>query len=236
MRRYNDHNKFPDHTNTIRYLVMTERPIDQLRREYSSRTLDLADLDRDPLRQFSQWFQEASEAGEYEPNAMSLATASADGIPSLRMVLLKGVEDSSFYFYTNYLSRKGKELAENPHASLLFWWQTLERQVRIEGIVTKAEETRSDHYFASRPEGSRLGAVSSPQSAEVPDRIWLENALNEAAVSYETTGYIDRPAHWGGYVLIPHRIEFWQGRPNRLHDRMVYLQEGGAWRIARLAP
>ncbi len=215
---------------------MTELPINQLRREYSSRTLDLADLDRDPLRQFDLWFREASEAGEYEPNAMSLATASADGLPSVRMVLLKGVEEGGFYFYTNYLSRKGQELADNPRAALLFWWQTLERQVRIEGVVTKAEELRSDGYFDSRPEGSRLGAVSSPQSAEVPDRAWLEKALNEAAVSYETSGHIGRPAHWGGYVLTPHRIEFWQGRPNRLHDRMVYLQENGSWRIARLAP
>lgn len=189
-----------------------------------------------PLHQFALWWQEAIEASIEEINAMTLATASADGVPSARVVLLKGYDEAGFVFYTNYTSAKGLELAENPRACLVFFWKELERQVRITGIVEKVSAAESDDYFHSRPEGSRIGAWVSAQSTVIPSRSWLEE--QEAVFTEKFTQEpLTRPAHWGGYRVKPVRIEFWQGRPSRLHDRLQYtLQEDGHWKLERLSP
>ena len=196
--------------------------------------LDEADAAAEPFAQFERWFQDALAAGLPLANAMTLATVTAAGTPDARIVLLKGVENGGFVFYTNYHSRKGAQLAARPEACLVFFWAELERQVRIEGKVLKVPGSESDAYFASRPVGARLSANASAQSAVVPGREFLEQA-----VAREKSRYGDhppRPEHWGGYRVIPERIEFWQGRENRLHDRLLYLRTDTRWKIERLAP
>jgi pyridoxamine 5'-phosphate oxidase len=210
-------------------------PIAQLRKEYARESLDVKDVARDPMAQFGRWFEEALHAGFTEPNAMTLATVDADSRPSARIVLLKGYDEGGFVFFTNYESRKGNDLALNPYAALLFHWVELERQVRIEGQVEKVPAQESDEYYRSRPVGSRLGAWASPQSQVLPSREELEERW--AAFTARHGDDPPRPAHWGGYRLAPDALEFWQGRPSRLHDRIRYRREGmGVWRIDRLAP
>jgi pyridoxamine 5'-phosphate oxidase len=210
--------------------------IADIRKDYKLQTLSEKDVVKDPFGQFDKWWQEAIHAGIDEPNAMTLATASADGMPDARIVLLKAFDPQGFTFFTNYNSAKGIQLLENPRASLVFFWKELERQVRISGLITLASEKVSDDYFNSRPEGSRIGAWASPQSESIESREWLEE--NEKKYQEEWTDRkITRPPHWGGYLLKPVRIEFWQGRPSRLHDRLLYtLQNNGSWKIERLAP
>ncbi len=192
------------------------------------------DLDPDPLSQFGAWFDEVLRSGIALPNAMTLATATREGTPSARTVLLKGFDARGFVFYTHYRSRKGRELEENPRAMLLFCWEELERQIGIEGSVTRVSSAESDDYFHSRPLGSRLSATISPQSEVVAGRDALEDRLEEASKRYG--GLPPRPADWGGYRLAPERFEFWQGRKDRLHDRLCYRRAAGAWKIERLAP
>lgn len=207
----------------------------ELRKDYARGSLDESSVERDPIRQFQLWFQQALDAQVPEPNAMTVATVDAEGRPSARILLIKGVDERGFVFFTNYESRKGRELAANPHASLLFFWSELERQVRIEGAVEKTSEQESDAYFASRPLGSRIGAWASEQSREIASRMVLE--AREKAYVERFGENPPRPPHWGGYRLVPERIEFWQGRPSRLHDRIVYIREpDGHWRIVRLSP
>lgn len=206
-----------------------------IRKNYSKKKLTEKKVDANPLRQFAKWWKQAVDAKLDEVNAMTLATASSDGMPSARIVLLKGVDDG-FVFYTNYDSYKGQQLAENPKACLVFFWKELERQVRITGLIEKVSAKESDEYFHSRPVGSQIGAVASPQSQVVESREWLDEHYKALKKS---TGKdkIDRPAHWGGYRVKPVIIEFWQGRPSRLHDRLQYtLDESGNWKIERLAP
>ena len=208
----------------------------ELRKNYSLGSLDVADVDRNPFRQFDAWFAQAVDAKLPEPNTMTLATVDSRGRPSARIVLIKGVDERGFMFFTNYESRKGRELADNPHASLLFYWIELERQVRIEGTVVKASAAESDQYYESRPLGSRIGAWASEQSQAIESRTVLEAREKEISAKYGE--HPPRPPHWGGYRLIPEAIEFWQGRPSRLHDRLLYTRavEGGDWQIARLSP
>jgi pyridoxamine 5'-phosphate oxidase len=208
-----------------------------LRREYHRAALTETDVDPDPFRQFDRWLSEAIRAEVPEPTAMTLATADAEGRPAARIVLLKGADAHGFVFFTNYDSRKGRELAARPKAALLFHWVELERQVRIEGSVTKVTAAVSDAYFASRPLASRIGAWASPQSRAIPDRAWLESEFTAAQQRLSANGPdVPRPAHWGGYRLAPAALEFWQGRSSRLHDRICYRSEGAHWRIERLAP
>jgi pyridoxamine 5'-phosphate oxidase len=209
--------------------------IAQIRQEYMRERLDEGAVAPDPIAQFRAWFDETVKAQLPMVNAMTLATAAADGSPSARMVLLKGVDERGFVFYTDYESRKAQELAANSRAALLFYWIELEREVRIEGAVEKTSHAESDTYFASRPPGSRLAAIASPQSAVIADRRMLEERYAEAEKRYGAAP--PRPSNWGGYRVIPETIEFWQGRPNRLHDRLLYKQTtNGSWDIVRLAP
>ena len=207
------------------------------RKEYEQGVLDEATVDRDPVRQFAAWYDAAVAAGVPEPEAMTLSTATPDGRPSARVVLLRGFDSRGFCFFTNYGSRKGRELAANPHASLTFHWADLERQVRIEGRVERTTAEESDAYFRTRPSTSRIGAWSSPQSEVIPDRAALESLFARFRAEHPDDGTIPRPPNWGGYRLVPERIEFWQGRPSRLHDRLVFRRAAsGMWVIERLAP
>ena len=206
------------------------------RTDYRRASLDAADVDADPIRQFSAWYDAAAAAEVPEVNAMTLATVDADGRPSARIVLLRGADARGFTFYTNFRSRKGRELDARPDAALLFFWPQLERQVRIEGTVARAELPAADAYFANRPRASQVGAWASPQSEPIPDRAWLERAYGEHDRRFGAEGGVPRPPHWGGYTLRPRAFEFWQGRASRLHDRIVYRRDGDAWTIGRLAP
>jgi pyridoxamine 5'-phosphate oxidase len=205
-----------------------------LRQEYMRAGLSETDADRDPFRQFERWFDDALRAGLPLPNAMTLATVSAEGAPSARIVLLKGVEDGGFVFYTNYRSRKGRELAARPAACLVFQWSDLERQVRIDGAVQQVSAAASDAYYASRPAGARLSAWASAQSEPVSSRAVLEAAMKDVRARHADNP--PRPPHWGGYSVVPQAIEFWQGRADRLHDRLRYTRHNAAWTIERLAP
>jgi pyridoxamine 5'-phosphate oxidase len=205
-----------------------------LRRDYALKRLDERDVDRDPMKQFGVWMVEAIHAQAPEPTAMTLATVDARGRPSARIVLLKGVDPRGFVFYTNYRSRKGKELAVNPVAALTFLWKELERQVRIEGSVEKVSAEESRAYYATRPLGSRIGAWASPQSETIENRAWLEKRWEELAARHGDNPPL--PPDWGGYRVIPDYIEFWQGRVSRLHDRIAFTRSGTGWKIARLAP
>ncbi len=199
--------------------------------------LDPGDLAADPIDQFRRWFDEAVAAGVPEPEAIALATATPDGAPAVRFVLLRGVDARGFRFYTNYRSRKGRELAANPRAAMTVYWPALGRQVRIEGAVEPTSAAESDEYFQSRPPGSRISAIVSPQSAAIEAREPLEREAAELAARHRhDPAAIARPAHWGGYRLVPAAIEFWLARRHRLHDRLLYRREAGAWRIVRLAP
>lgn len=210
--------------------------IADLRKDYSSRSLSEQDIAADPIQQFEKWWDEAVESEIEEPNAMTLATASSDGFPSARIVLLKGFDKKGFVFFTNYKSYKGTQLEENPKACLVFFWKELERQVRITGIVQKVSNGVSDAYFKSRPLGSQLGVLISPQSQVIENREWLENKYKKLSGDVEEKN-VQRPDYWGGYIVKPVIAEFWQGRKSRLHDRIQYtLEESGKWKIERLAP
>lgn len=212
------------------------KTIADLRKEYSSETLLENDIAASPIDQFQKWWDQVIASEIIEPNAMTLATASSDGLPSARIVLLKGFDERGFVFYSNYKSYKALQLEENPKACLVFHWKELERQVRISGIVTKVSEEESDVYFHSRPVGSRIGAWASPQSHSIENREWLEQAFEKKKEEF-SDGNVPRPPHWGGYRVKPVIIEFWQGRFSRLHDRIQYTLEGdGNWKIERLAP
>lgn len=207
------------------------------RKEYEQGSLDETTVDRDPIRQFAAWYDAAVAAGVPEPEAMTLSTATPDGRPSARIVLLRGFDARGFCFFTNYGSRKGRELTANPHAALTFHWADLERQIRIEGRVEQTTAAESDEYFRSRPSSSRIGAWSSPQSEVIADRAALESIFARFREEHPDDTAIPRPPHWGGFRLAPERIEFWQGRPSRLHDRLVFRRDAtGTWILERLAP
>jgi pyridoxamine 5'-phosphate oxidase len=218
------------------YFCMSD--LADLRQEYARAKLTRAHVADDPVDQFEDWFDEVLDSEVEEPNAMTLSTAAPDGTPSARIVLLKGLDARGFHFYTNYDSRKGTELSQNPHAALTFLWKPLERQVRIEGSVERMPGEASTEYFHSRPRGAQLGAWASPQSRVIESRAALEQNLAEVEAEYGDHDQIPRPTHWGGYVVRPRQIEFWQGRPNRLHDRLRYRRadESSDWTLERLAP
>lgn len=209
--------------------------IADLRREYASRALGEAQADADPIRQFTAWFDEAASAQILDVNAMTLATTAADGDPDARIVLLKGFDDDGFVFFTNYQSAKGRDLAAHPRACLLFFWVELERQVRITGSVTKVSRSESEEYFHSRPFESQVGAWASPQSTPVADRTVLETCYAELSAQYAGQT-VPLPEYWGGYRVAPEKVEFWQGRPSRLHDRLLYTRGANGWSRSRLAP
>ncbi len=209
-------------------------PAASLRQEYGRRELTRKGMLSDPIEQFREWFQDCQRSGVVEPNAMTLSTVGDGGRPSSRMVLLKGFDESGFTFFTNYESRKARELEANPYASLVFWWQAVERQVRVEGVTERVADQAADRYFESRPRESQLGAWASPQSRPLKSRDELEDRYRSFAERYPDG--IPRPQHWGGFLLRPECIEFWQGRAGRLHDRILYRRDGEGWLLDRLAP
>lgn len=209
--------------------------LSNLRREYRLESLDESEILGDPIEMFRRWFEQAVRSGVVEPNAMSLATASPQGVPSSRIVLLKQILDSGFVYFTNYDSRKGQQLAANAHCALNFNWLELERQVRVEGKAYKLTAAESDSYFEMRPLGSKLGAWTSPQSQKIPNREFLDTMMKKMETEWANKP-IERPENWGGYIVKPTLIEFWQGQPSRLHDRIQYTLEGAKWEISRLAP
>lgn len=209
--------------------------VSNIRKSYDKSVLEQTDLNPDPIAQFQTWLDKALETDILEPTAMTLATATPDGKPSARMVLLKGVDERGFSFYTNYDSRKGQELGANPYAALILYWDELERQVRIEGKVEKLPREASEAYFKSRPYGSQIGALASHQSKVLESRKPLEERTQMLKERYGE-GEVPLPESWGGYLLKPTAIEFWQGRPSRLHDRLMYVREGDNWRVVRLSP
>ena len=217
-------------------MSLSKEKIESLREDYRNNQLDIADVADHPIQQFRHWFAVALNAGLPEPNAMTLATVADNGRPSARIVLLKSVEDDGFVFYTNYDSQKGKELAQNPYASLVFSWLELQRQVRIDGKVEKVSQEDSLRYFTSRPKGSQIGAWVSPQSKVIADRSVLEKETARLEEKYKDVDVLPLPPNWGGYLLVPDKVEFWQGRTNRLHDRLVYQLQDDKWGINRLAP
>lgn len=208
----------------------------QIRKEYTLLSLDEESVMANPFGQFEKWFNEATNAKVPEPNAMNLATVSSNNRPSSRIVLLKGFTDQGFTFFTNYQSSKGKDLAENPFCALTFFWPELERQIRIEGSVERTSVTESDTYFKSRPRASQIGAWASPQSSVIQTRKLIEDRFNEMEKKFKGKDSLPRPNQWGGYLLKPFLIEFWQGRPSRLHDRILYTRDDNTWKISRLAP
>jgi len=216
-------------------MELTKEYIQNLRQDYRSASLAESDVDQNPFIQFEKWFKEALDAQLFEPNVMTLATADLSGRPSARILLLKGFDENGFVFFTNYDSKKGKELAENPQAAMVFFWGDLERQVRIEGTITKVDEEESTAYFHSRPKGSQIGATASTQSSVIPNREVLEDRVTALTEEFSEKE-VPRPANWGGYRLKPDLIEFWQGRSSRLHDRINYEAVDGSWIINRLAP
>lgn len=209
--------------------------IKTIRKQYSGKHLDEKGVDPDPIKQFESWLADAINAKVQAPNAMVLATSTKDGFPSARVVLLRDLNRDGFVFYTNYNSRKGREISENPSAAAVFYWAELDRQVRIEGNLSKTTAEVSDEYFKSRPIESQIAAVISPQSEIILNRNYLED-LYIKGVKQMANGVVPRPEYWGGYVLQPERIEFWQGRENRLHDRILYIRKNNSWSILRLAP
>ncbi len=209
--------------------------IANIRTEYKLKSLSENDVKADAIEQFTEWWNEALQSEIYEVNAMTLATADKNGMPAARIVLLKDYNAEGFVFFTNYASKKGDDIAENPNACLLFFWKELERQVRINGTIEKINATDSDAYFNSRPEGSKIGAHTSPQSKPIANREFLENRYLELSDKFKEKD-IPRPENWGGYVVKPTNIEFWQGRPSRLHDRILFTKTNDSWKIERLAP
>lgn len=213
--------------------------IENLREDYNLAVLEESDVFESPIRQFEKWFKEAHDTKIGEPNIMTLATATKEGVPSARILLLKGVSEEGFRFYTNYESQKGQELEENPNVSLVFFWEALQRQVRIQGTAYRLTEEQSTEYFQSRPKGSQIGAWASPQSQVLNDRNLLEKNVTELVEKYATEDKLPKPPHWGGYIVKPYKIEFWQGRSSRLHDRLLYTLtnlDPMKWTIERLAP
>ena len=210
--------------------------IAEIRKEYSHKILVESEIDADPIKQFNTWWQDALEAKIPEVNAMTVATASSDGMPSARTILLKGFSEKGFVFFTNYNSYKGQQIAENPKACLVFFWRELERQVRITGLIEKTSAEENDSYFQSRPKASQVSAIASPQSQVIENRQWLDDRYKKLLEQLDQT-HIQRPEHWGGFIVKPVIIEFWQGRPGRLHDRIQYtILEDGNWKMERLAP
>ncbi|MFO8021771.1 MAG: pyridoxamine 5'-phosphate oxidase [Perlabentimonas sp.] len=214
---------------------MSKKKISELRRDYNLKKLTESEISPNPIEQFSHWMLEAISSDCMEPNAMTLSTSTFDGKPSARMVLLKDYDKGGFTFFTNYESKKGVQLLQNPYAALTFFWPELERQVRIEGVVSKVNELTSDRYFYSRPEKSKIGAWASPQSKVIPNRKYLDNLKSDFQEEF-TGKNISRPPNWGGYILEPTLLEFWQGRPSRFHDRIQYTLQNNEWIIERLAP
>lgn len=212
---------------------MDKSSISQIRNDYKKQKLRKEDLDKDPIRQFQIWLDEAIKSELTEPTAMTLATADATGKPSARIVLLKSIDQNGFAFFTNYESKKGIELNQNPKAALVFYWSQLERQVRVEGTVSKLNRAISEEYFNSRPKESRISTIISPQSTPIPNRTFLEKRVEKFLMDRRE---IKIPDNWGGYILTPGTIEFWQGRENRLHDRFLYTRKNNDWEIVRLAP
>jgi pyridoxamine 5'-phosphate oxidase len=212
------------------------QPIADLRKEYTKASLDVSNVSDDPITQFNKWFQEAVQAEVPEPNAMILSTVNAEGRPSARVMLLKGVENSRFVFFTNYQSDKGKALDDNAACALTFFWPQLERQVRVEGAVNRIDEKRSEIYFQSRPRLSQIGAWASPQSTMIPNREILEERFRQMEQKFAGLDVLPKPNQWGGFEVEPLKIEFWQGRASRLHDRILFTFVDGAWKINRLSP